>query len=195
MAEKNEYYVEGYRFQTMEDADRARLEQKQTAYFEGKLKGRDAANILAVYDKILDEKVFVTPVGWNYVISLQEKLRLLGIREEKIRPLPVYITFQHEENALDRSPVRDRIKVSRKKGSQERKLFFSTLVNVFLIFLVLAMFVITLRGSTPNVINYKIALTNQYAAWEQELTQREKAVKKQEQELGINVDKTVTAEE
>lgn len=195
MAEKNEYYVEGYRFQTMEDADRARLEQKQTAYFEGKLKGRDAANILAVYDKILDEKVFVTPVGWNYVISLQEKLRLLGIREEKIRPLPVYITFQHEENALDRSPVRDRIKVSRKKGSQERKLFLSTLVNVFLVFLVLAMFVITLRGSTPNVINYKIALTNQYAAWEQELTQREKAVKKQEQELGINVDKTVTAEE
>ena len=39
MAEKNEYYVEGYRFQTIEDADRARLEQKQTAYFEGKLRG------------------------------------------------------------------------------------------------------------------------------------------------------------
>lgn len=195
MAEKNEYYVEGYRFQTIEDADRARLEQKQTAYFEGKLRGRDAANILAVYDKILDEKVFVTPVGWNYVISLQEKLRLLGIQEEKIRPLPVYITFQHEENTLDRNPVRDRIKASRKKKPQERKLFISTLVNVFLGFLVLAMFVITLRGSTPNVINYKIALTNQYAAWEQELTQREKAVKEKEQELGIDVDKTVTAEE
>ena len=187
--------MEGYRFQTIEDADRARLEQKQTAYFEGKLKGRDAANILAVYDKILDEKVFVTPVGWNYVISLQEKLRLLGIREEKIRPLPVYITFQHEENTLDRNPVRDRIKVSRKKKPQERKLFISTLVNVFLGFLVLAMFVITLRGSTPNVINYKIALTNQYAAWEQELTQREKAVKEKEQELEIGMDKTVTAEE
>ena len=57
------------------------------------------------------------------------------------------------------------------------------------------MFVITLRGSTPNVINYKIALTNQYAAWEQELTQREKAVKEKEQELGIGMDKTVTAEE
>lgn len=195
MAEKNEYYVEGYRFQTIEDADRARLEQKQTAYFEGKLRGRDAANILAVYDKILDEKVFVTPVGWNYVISLQEKLRLLGIQEEKIRPLPVYITFQHEENTLDRNPVRDRIKASRKKKPQERKLFISALVNVFLGFLVLAMFVITLRGSTPNVINYKIALTNQYAAWEQELTQREKAVKEKEQELGIDVDKTVTAEE
>ena len=65
----------------------------------------------------------------------------------------------------------------------------------FLGFLVLAMFVITLRGSTPNVINYKIALTNQYAAWEQELTQREKAVKEKEQELGIDMDKTVTAEE
>ena len=78
---------------------------------------------------------------------------------------------------------------------KERKLFISTLVNVFLGFLVLAMFVITLRGSTPNVINYKIALTNQYAAWEQELTQREKAVKEKEQELEIGMDKTVTAEE
>ena len=45
------------------------------------------------------------------------------------------------------------------------------------------------------MINYKIALTNQYAAWEQELTQREKAVKEKEQELGIDMDKTVTAEE
>ena len=40
-----------------------------------------------------------------------------------------------------------------------------------------------------NALNYRKAIQNQYASWEQELTEREKAVKEKEQELQIEDDK------
>ena len=47
------------------------------------------------------------------------------------------------------------------------------------------MFWVTLQRETPNMINYRIAIENNYAAWEQELTERENLVREQERELGI----------
>lgn len=36
-----------------------------------------------------------------------------------------------------------------------------------------------------NILNYENAILNKYAAWEQELTAREQAVREKEQESGI----------
>ena len=50
----------------------------------------------------------------------------------------------------------------------------------------------TLNGENANALNYRKAIQNQYASWEQELTEREKAVKEKEQELQIEDDKEAT---
>ena len=47
------------------------------------------------------------------------------------------------------------------------------------------MFYITLTGETDNIINYRKNITNRYAGWEQELSDREKAVREAEKRLGI----------
>ncbi len=48
----------------------------------------------------------------------------------------------------------------------------------FWVLLVIAMFAITLTGKNPNILNYERALTDQYnLSWEQELTEREAAVR------------------
>ena len=57
------------------------------------------------------------------------------------------------------------------------------ILNVFLVLLVIAMFAITLTGKNPNILNYERALTDQYAGWEQELTEREAAVREKERAL------------
>ena len=41
-------------------------------------------------------------------------------------------------------------------------------------------------SDNPNIINYRNAIVNEYASWEQELTEREKAVRRKEAELGNN---------
>lgn len=181
MAEQNVYCVGGYRFGSPEDAKLAELELKKTLYFEEKLNGRSTRNILSVYDKIIDEKVFSTPVGWEYLRKLQQKLRMEGVPEESIRPVPMYVVFAHKQEP--EHSVLNRIRPSKKVNKDKQNLRISVMINVFLAVLVIAMFVITMSGDNPNVLNYKNAVTNQYAAWEQELTEREQKLREKEAEL------------
>ena len=62
----------------------------------------------------------------------------------------------------------------------------SVILNILLILLVIAMFVITLTGNNPTILNYEQKLQNKYAGWEQELTERENAVREKERELSLN---------
>ena len=47
------------------------------------------------------------------------------------------------------------------------------------------MFVITMKSDNPNILNYKKQILNEYASWEQELTERENRVREKEQELSM----------
>ncbi len=178
LADKTDFYVGGYRFASLGDAGQAKQEQKKAAYFEDKLTGRSAQDMLAVYDKILDEKVFQTPAGWEYLKKLQEELRRAGIQEGAIRPIPMYVMFTHDND--DETPVRVRIKPAKKKDTGRALFRTSVFINLFLAVLVIAMFVISLSSSNPNILNYKNVLENQYASWEQELTKREKSLRQKE---------------
>ena len=53
------------------------------------------------------------------------------------------------------------------------------------------MFFIADTGEADNILNYKRNVTNRYASWDQEITQRENAVREKERELGLsNVEAT-----
>ena len=82
--------------------------------------------------------------------------------------------------------VKQRIVPTRKRDKSNDKFRISLLVNIILAILVLAMFGITLKSDNPNILNYRKAIINEYAAWEQELTEREEQIRQKEAELGIN---------
>lgn len=182
LAEKADFFVDGYHYATLEDANQAQVELKKAEYFETKLVNRNAQNVLTVYDKILDKKVFVTPAGWEYLKKMQEKLRLMGIQEDQIRPIPMYGTFVHNGNEGE-TTVRQRIKPIKKRDISKERLRISVLINIFLIVMVIAMFSIALNSNNPNILNYKSAIENEYASWEQDLTEREKIVRQKEAQL------------
>lgn len=50
----------------------------------------------------------------------------------------------------------------------------------------MAMFVITATANSTTILNYETRLIDKYASWEQELTERETAVKEMERSLGIS---------
>jgi hypothetical protein len=62
-------------------------------------------------------------------------------------------------------------------------------INIALIVVILCLFFITYMGENANVLNYKRVLTDRYASWEQELTQREKVIREKEKELQIEESK------
>jgi len=185
VADKKEWIVDGYLFGSPADAEQARKEREKALYFETKLEGKPAKSVQAVYNKLLEEKVFVTPTGWEYLKQIQEKLRVLGVEEEEIKPIPLYSAFVHKEEKKNNRP---KLQKPKEKIPYQNRFRSSLMVNIMLVILVLAMFLMASGSDNPNIINYRNVIVNEYASWEQELTRREKQVRLKEAELGMEAE-------
>ena len=114
--------------------------------------------------------------------KLQAQLKEMGVQDEKIRPVPLFVTYAHEE---EKPTARERIIPKKKIDTARSALRTSVLINIALAILVGVMFFIAITSDNPNIINYRNAVLDEYASWEQELTTREKEVRKKEIELRI----------
>lgn len=60
------------------------------------------------------------------------------------------------------------------------------------------MFAIAMKSDSPNILNYETAVVNKYALWEQELSEREQAVREKErkwnEEQNANENRTESKE-
>ena len=165
MVNHNHLEVEGLLFDTRKDADQARLELKKIQYLNENMNYSNLDKVQKLYDKMIDEKQFKTPIGWMYLLNLRQLLIKGDVSEEQLR---------------------QRVKpAAKKKEPYKNRFMYAVVLNVLLAICVLAMFIIALKGETPNIINYKNNIINQYSSWEQELTERENAVREKERELNI----------
>ncbi len=187
MDDKNDLMVSGFVFASEEDAELARQECKKIEYLEKKMDYKMPENMLAVYNKILDGKLVQTPVGWDYLRKMQNQMIAEGIDASQISPIPLYSDFSRRFNnvGMDTGVVKQRVRTNKKeeKDTYQKRFQKAVIVSIGLAALVLAMFYITLKSENPNMLNYEKALINKYSAWEQELKEREKAVKEKEMEL------------
>lgn len=183
-AEKNELVVSGYRFATLADAQEARIEEQKIENIEKHLDYRKPQNILLVYNKAIENRVFLTPIGMQYLQSLQGKLLQCGIPKEKIQPVPLFNTYSNK-STHDRDA---RIDIRKRKSDAQIKNYFavSFFLNILFALIIVGMFVISFRSDIPNILNYRTAIINEYAEWEQELSEREAAVREAERNLQIN---------
>ena len=156
-------------------------------YFEEKTKGKNKTMMLNLYDSILDQKLFKTPVGFEYLRKLREELIADGYEESQIRPIPLYRNYSYKTGEeIDVSYVKRRVKPSSRKEKKAGYLQISVCFNLLLTLLVIMMFVITMKSDNPNILNYKNQILNEYASWEQELTERENRVREKERELSMD---------
>ncbi len=177
----------GFLFLNGEDAALADKERKQIEYLEKHLDYKNAEQVLSVYQKLIEERTFKTPVGVIYLKHLQDFLTNKEyIAKERITAIPV-------DEPCDRSAPQPRtqlqsvrVAAQRRKEQQELAHKISVILNFALIAVIIVMFWMTMQSETPNMINYRIALENKYAGWEQELTEREQVVREKELELKIS---------
>jgi len=185
------YNVDGYNFYTEKDVKLAELEHKKIEYLKKKIDYSDPDNILKVYDRAISERIFKTPIGIDFLREIQVFLmECPDIPDEAIQAIPLVAVYDSEVREHS-APARNRVKPSekkKKKDSKSQALFISVLINIVLVVAVFAMFIITLNSEQPNILNYERAITNRYASWEQQLTEREKAVREKERELNIEIE-------
>ena len=181
---RDKFIVGGYEFLSENDAQKASMDLSKIKVLEARVKASRPADIKAVYDKSIENKIFKTPIGWGYLIGLRQKLLDSGFKEEDLISIPLNVSMSRH-SALDTLNVKQMILPPEQKKTTDFKTIFSLILNVVLIILVGVMFYITITGETDNIINYRKNITNRYASWEQELTDREKAVREAEKKLGI----------
>ena len=174
----NVFTVGGFSFKNEEEAELAKKEMKGVEYIRGKTDMDYPEMVLQVYNKMVDGRLFETVVGFSYLKELQEYLRTIPyIRREDIRPIPIaYRDYEAERRKKAGSIV----------GSLPEKVIQGSLIlNIVLAVCVVVMFLISMTGSSPNILNYETQIINRYEAWEQELTEREEAVREKEKTYGI----------
>lgn len=183
MADNRNLSVGGYRFYTEKDAQLAAEELKKIEYLEARIDYSRPDSILTVYEKTIHERIFRTPVGMQYLKKLRDYLlERPEIDPERVPEIPLYQSFSGVIRERS-NPAKNRIQT--KDGGKDG-FKISVILNVLLILAVAAMFTITIRSDNPNILNYKRVITDKYAQWEQELTERENAVRERERELKLN---------
>lgn len=188
--EKERVTALGYEFACLDDAILAQSEMKKIDYLKSHLDKGDAQTVKALYDKAIDEKFFKTPVGIAFLTEMREYLiDVLDYSEEEVQAIPLYMFY----DTTKKSDIAEDDK--KKKKEPVGLLFISVVLNIALIAGVIWMFWIATHTDNPNILNYETVLTNRYASWDQELTERERQVRMMERELGIEVESTVLSEE
>lgn len=180
------YTVNGFQFGSDKDRELAETEYSSIQYINGKIENRSAETILSVYQGAIERKMFRTPVGYAYLHDLQKRMVSMGMPREKIPPIPLMQVFDNSATVEDK-PRREVVANKRKKRNELReKNRILVIANIVLILFVIALFAISLKGSTPNMLNYRSAIINEYSSWEQELSLREGQIREKEKELGIS---------
>ncbi len=187
MERKETWEVEGFQFRTQEEAKLARTELDKITFLEKRLRYDDPESILTIYNKAIENGIFQTPVGFQYLQKLKNFLEENNLAS-RARNIPLQ---QHsgsgQEQAHRQEEDKQHVARVRIQPSQYRalrsKLRRSVWLNIILVLLVILMFAITLTGKNANILNYERVLTDRYAGWEQELTEREAAVREKERAL------------
>ena len=155
-------------------------------YVSSKTNSKDPKQVYSLYNKIIERKLFSTQIGMNYLKSLQTFLyKSSEIPNDKIQPIPINIDTQDEinirrERSEFKSELRDlSIKVARYKNNFTRVM----IINVILVIIIVAMFIILNTSSNPNIINYEVNLQNKYAQWQEQLQSQEQSLNARENEL------------
>lgn len=177
--------VGGFAFRTNQEVELADLERKKIAYLEAGLDYSNPDSILRIYEKAIHDNIFKTPVGIYYLKELRDYLLEQDeIPAEAVEPIPLYQTYGKDKKA-ERT---DETEYAETKKKIPPAFSFSVILNLLLAAAIVAMFAIAINTEQPNILNYEKTIINRYAAWEQELNEREQAVREKERELNLEAE-------
>lgn len=199
------YKVEGFVFQTEEEARDARREAEGIKYIIAQNNMKDPDIVLKLYNGLIQKEVFSTPVGFAFLRRLRAHLNTIPyIRDEDLLPMPMQKARSDVKRAntaprsgtkqVDDAPRRvvKREKTASRSRTGKRRLrgyrtpfWISTFMAVVFGLALIGMFIITaVSKDNVTIFNYENAVIDKYEAWEKELNERE--IELQEREIELN---------
>lgn len=187
---RDDYCIDGFLFQTEEEAEQAQKEVEGIHYIKANLDMEDPQAVLQVYDNLIKQRLFETPVGYCFLHELKKYLVAIpAISNEDIKAIPIVQTEQADLSEIKKSKKKSEKKAEKKQKQsrqktqkKEKNVNYKSRCTVFMTTtLILAISVITMMilaatSDNVNILNYENKLIDKYSAWEQELDEREQAL-------------------
>lgn len=178
MAKNSTFVVEGFTFDDEDLSKEAKKEAEGVRYMKARVNLQYPDRVLQIYRRMVEQKMFQTEVGYAYLRELQDYLYTMPqIPNDEVPPIPVRATVKVSDVSRTTEALRMEIKKSR------RAFHWSVVLNCVAAAVIVIMFAIAMSSSSPTVLNYENELQNKYAAWEQQLREREAAVSQKERLL------------
>ena len=181
--DENNFVVDQYLFETEEEYELALSEKRKIQYIDEHTDYRAVENIAVLYKRIIETNMFQTPVGYAYLERLREFLVRSGAKTDNLPAIPVKkkISLAGSKELMHENRL---LKESLEKKKRTNIIMLTVCVG--LVIMVIALFAVAFTGKHPNILNYENVILDKYSSWEQELTERENAVR--EKELSMKVD-------
>ncbi len=178
--------VQGVRYASVHDAAAAREELKKILYIKSRMNYNNPEEVLAIYNKMIENKLFVTPTGHEFLFAVRSFLTDSPVIDnDRIYTINTDSLFTQRARNEARASMRPTLSPDARAQMKKMKNVYRTsvIVNIFLVLVIIALFVIALNSDNPNILNYKTVIENQYADWEQNLEEREKQLKEKERQM------------
>jgi len=200
------YNIGGYIFDDENKAKEAAKELKAVEYILGQIRDSDEKAVLTVYKKLLNQRMFSTEIGMSFLAQLRQNLLDSEVFTPEDIP-PVYSLEEPpkdvtpEEKTEDTNSSSDEKVSKAKKEKADKKVVAKVtsdsseikrlkainkvllILCIALLLCVLGMFYVSTTINSPTILDYEEKLIDKYSSWEQDLTEREEAIREKEQEL------------
>ena len=180
--------VDGFIFEDEETAQLARKEEEGIRFIKERTALNNPEVVLKLYKKLLEQELFVTPVGIRFLTELQNiLLTSVYIARDEIPPIPVKaveVERVEVEVPVEASAKAEKKQVSKQEGSYKKPFYVATFFAFIFAASVLGMFIINaISGNNVNIMNYREQLLNEYSSWEAELESEEERLQDWEESL------------
>lgn len=179
------YIVDGFLFEDEATAELAKKEEEGVRFIKERTALNNPEVVFKLYKKLIDQELFVTPVGQRFLVELQNILLCSNyIPRAEVPPIKAVVREIPKEE-IERPVEKVTKKIDTKVGGEYKRpfyiaLFFAIVFGVS----VIGMFLINkLSSNSVNILNYREEILNEYAGWEAELKEKEAELRAREKAL------------
>ena len=194
------YEAGGFVFRTKKEAELAQREIEGTKYLRQKLDMENPNAVFSIYQNLIEQDLFETPVGYCFLKELRDYLLMIpAISNEEVLAIPIrYPQTEEEEKKQKKEQKKEEQRKERQREKEKAKnkkeqkkegknykgrCQFFMVTSLILLISVVSMLLLAATSDNVNILNYENKLIDKYSSWEQVLEEREQAVKEQEQAL------------
>lgn len=187
------YEAGGFVFRTKKEAELAQREIEGTKYLRQKLDMENPNAVFSIYQNLIEQDLFETPVGYCFLKELRDYLLMIpAISNEEVLAIPIrYPQTEEEEKKQKKEQKKEEQRKERQREKEKAKnkkeqkkegknykgrCQFFMVTSLILLISVVSMMLLAATSDNVNILNYENKLIDKYSSWEQ-------AVKEQEQAL------------